>query len=565
MPVVEKHMSGRFQWVVLALAIAAGGGGAQGGSIFDDPQNWPSTPEMAPKPAPRPHPAPEPTPAPAPTPEPAPSPEPTPAPKPAPSHPAPVAPSPKPAPEPVEPAVKHPLPDAAAQAKVLKLVKEIFGPEYKERTVAAKRQLATELETEADKIEANFAARYVLLAEAQTASLGAHDVALLRRAVEGINRDFVVDPTSVTVDALGKLMELSPEDPAVVSWGLDAVDARMAADDYAGAHRLMAKMPSARVFKLGDATLRTRWRAATDAMVEGDRAKAAFDRLKVDPNDPAANFAAGKYLCQNKHDWEKGLAYLAKSSDAKIKAAAAADLANPADTNAKYLLAGKWWDIGADAQHAAVKELTHQRANYWYGLILGDLDGLQKVVADRRLAEQTATAKPATPSAAPSTPGKTATAAADPNDLLSKMVLVRGQSEDVDGARRLRSGTLMTPTEATVPFQLDVIAMTDSNNLELGFGRGLIVLNQENGGGELVVLRPDDGTIFGLDGKGSIPVNTFVHIRWTVTDTVCQLVINGEERANIPGKYAGIKSAIRIFPSNGSTITVKAVALKQRE
>lgn len=351
-------------------------------SIFDDPENWPASPQPMPAPAPAPSPTPTPAPAPSPT-----EPEPAPRPEPSPPHPGPaVAPASAPA-APRTPAIRREAPDRAARAQVLKIVKNVFSAEYLARTPAAKRQLAEELENEAAKIESNFTARYVLLDEAETASLGAGDITLLRRAIEGLDESFAIDGVGVVVDALTKLNELAPQDPAVIDWALDCVDARLGQDDFAGAHRLMAKLPATRVFKFKDAALRARWRAASEALAEGERSKAAFERLKTDPTDGAANFAAGRYLCLARHDWDKGLTYLARCADAKIKSAAAADLASPAGTSARYALAGQWWDIASDNLHGTFKSLAKERAVHWYNLIDSDLDGLQKVVADRRIAE----------------------------------------------------------------------------------------------------------------------------------------------------------------------------------
>jgi len=76
---------------------------------------------------------------------------------------------------------------------------------------------------------------------------------------------------------------------------------------------------------------------------EFERAKQANTTLAKKPDDPEANFTAGKYLCLVKGDWDKGLPLLAKGSDAKLKELAQKELAGPKDAAEQAAVGDGWW------------------------------------------------------------------------------------------------------------------------------------------------------------------------------------------------------------------------------
>lgn len=51
--------------------------------------------------------------------------------------------------------------------------------------------------------------------------------------------------------------------------------------------------------------------------------------LKLDPANPEANLAVGRWYCFSNDDWEDGLPLLAAGSDANLKAVATGDLSQP--------------------------------------------------------------------------------------------------------------------------------------------------------------------------------------------------------------------------------------------
>ena len=96
-----------------------------------------------------------------------------------------------------------------------------------------------------------------------------------------------------------------------------------------------------------------------------DAAQTAEDVLKNTPGDPAANLAAGRSRCFIKADWERGLAMLAKGSDAALHAAASKNLRGAESAVDQNALGDVWWEL-ADSEADILKQQCQRRAAYWY-------------------------------------------------------------------------------------------------------------------------------------------------------------------------------------------------------
>ena len=68
--------------------------------------------------------------------------------------------------------------------------------------------------------------------------------------------------------------------------------------------------------------------------------------MKCDPNDAAANLLVGQWYCLSQQNWQQGLANLAKSNDAELKALALQELNSPpTDPQQQVKLGDAWWDL----------------------------------------------------------------------------------------------------------------------------------------------------------------------------------------------------------------------------
>ena len=112
--------------------------------------------------------------------------------------------------------------------------------------------------------------------------------------------------------------------------------------------------------------------------------QSAIAALRDKPDDPETNLTVGSWYCLVTGDWEKGLPYLAKGSDADMAEAAKQDLAKP-DKSADQLTAGNlWWSLAKKYSGLEASRLKN-RAAHWYTLALPQLSGAQASEVHKRL------------------------------------------------------------------------------------------------------------------------------------------------------------------------------------
>jgi hypothetical protein len=435
-------------------------------------------------------------------------------------------------------------PDAAARAKATQQVKKVYQDLYTQSTTDARRTLAQAMADEAPKISKNFPAKYVLLVEAVRLASATRSVEVCQKAIGELDSSFVVDHVGLMADALKKLVDSGADDTAVVEWGMEAIDTAVGADDYRAAHLILAELAPTRSTGRS-AALRSRLKAKSELLAEADRVRPALDKLKTSPEDPISNFRVGKFLCFLKHDWVKGLPYLAKCGDPKLAAAARADLAVVDDTNAKFALAGQWWDLGEDKSHSSMQGSLRERAGYWYGQVAPQLTELDKAMAERRMTAAATTAKPNSP-----------------GNILNQMIVMDTTPTVVGGDIELKAGRLKAPFEVAVPFRADIVAKTDSQ-IRLGFMEAEIIFNWQDNKDKLYQGDPVAGqgkpSIF--TGKGEIPVNTFVTLTWIVQEDGSHIFVDGKERATVVANYKGLKGPFYVVSKFKAVICVRSVSI----
>jgi len=164
-------------------------------------------------------------------------------------------------------------------------------------------------------------------------------------------------------------------------------DQLAANEDFADAAHVVAL---ARPLAADNAELRAevlkRSRAIEVARSAFDQIQPFLDKLKTAPNDGPANLALGSHYCFKLGQWEKGLAYLAKSSDPKYKELAAAELAATSDPANALTLAAGWWDraLQVGTSDADAKALKLHAAT-WYRFGQSAASGLSGKLVETRL------------------------------------------------------------------------------------------------------------------------------------------------------------------------------------
>jgi hypothetical protein len=263
--------------------------------------------------------------------------------------------------------------------------------------------------------------RYALLNRARTAAANQGDLKRAFSAVDLLAKDWDVNPRALKRDALATLSQVwkEPDDQIeLTKHSLQLIDESIVADDYEVANSLSslgegfcrkatmtvtqqlralqarsAKSDQVQTLKdfLEDLkALQTTADAAKKRVLETekefDAVKEAQETLKEKPDDPEASLAWGKFLCFIKGNWDKGLPYLAKSSDEDLKALAKKEMDKQSTTKDQVELADSWWDLGDKEQGVARVQLK-RRAFFWYKKVENSVRGLTQEKVKKKISE----------------------------------------------------------------------------------------------------------------------------------------------------------------------------------
>ena len=108
--------------------------------------------------------------------------------------------------------------------------------------------------------------------------------------------------------------------------------------------------------------------------------------MENDPAEPAANLAAGRYLCLVKGDWERGVPMLALGSDAALKAVAIMELRGANSAEQQAAIGNAWWDA-AETRQGEERDMLRLRAGLWYRQAESKLGGLAALKIKQRMEE----------------------------------------------------------------------------------------------------------------------------------------------------------------------------------
>ncbi len=286
---------------------------------------------------------------------------------------------------------KHALPTADQRKRADQELKKLFGAELASAaTYQQKFNLAQTLLSQADNLKEDPAARYVALHEAYDLAIASGAYLLAQQAIDQLAAGYEEDELTLRVDLLidvSKTSRNAVDRRAVAVAALNLVGSAVNAGRFDEANTL-ARMAEGLASDLGDSPLRIQARMIGNQVKRRERTwsdiDAARKTLEGDSNDPRANLTCGQHACLIDGDWRQGLPMLAKCSDAKLKAAAEADLAEPTDPDARIAIANAWYDVaGSDESLAAF----HARAHYWYEQALPSVTGLTKAKVEKRLAD----------------------------------------------------------------------------------------------------------------------------------------------------------------------------------
>jgi hypothetical protein len=303
---------------------------------------------------------------------------------------------------------KAAVPDAAAQDASKKAAGQIYGQRYREsKTVAEKTALAAEIVEAADKLQSGSPDQYVLLKIAADLAAAAGDAPTALKAVEKIVEQFEVAEIVLTVETLlaaAATATTGSQHKAIGEAALAIADAAADAKQYELVLRLCesARLSAQRTRQFA---LVRQLTAKIEQLQQRQKAAqeygAALEVLENDPTNPAANLAAGRYLCLVTGQWDLGVAMLALGTDPELKAAAVNELRGAASVAEQIAIGDAWWTVAQD-RDADQRDAILLRAAHWYRRaqphLAGDLASLR---VKQRLAElETEAGEAAVPRAA---------------------------------------------------------------------------------------------------------------------------------------------------------------------
>lgn len=304
--------------------------------------------------------------------------------------------------------LRLPLPDEAEREKAKVLLKQVFKSEI-EKTKAgdktrSKHDFAEELIKNANKVEGESAAHFVLLETARDNAAAVGDFRLAQQATDSLVEQYQTDEfdvrrRTVTESAKALLPYYAAQNDDLRKEAEQVLKLAVQRDDFAAAKELLSVLAETTKRRQngrnGDQNSRRQDLQRLQAIEkELDDIKKAYQPvpstinvLAQTPDDPEANYTLGSYLCLVKQRWSDGLPHLAKGSNLRLKVLAAEDLAPPIGPLGMVDLANEYW-LFSEQESGLAKRGLQLRAVHWYRQALPGLSpGLAKLQAERRSAE----------------------------------------------------------------------------------------------------------------------------------------------------------------------------------
>lgn len=265
---------------------------------------------------------------------------------------------------------RQPVPDKEAVEKARRELQSRFKAEWTGgKNAGSKRLAARELEKAATAADAGAVEKWVLLSQAIDVWAAAADYDAAANTADLLAAQFDISALSRKADALRGVSRAakSEEKPKVIDQALRLVLEAIDRDEYDTADELTKLAVAAARSAGGRARADLLKLAAKDVAAlarQFAEVKTDAERLRSAVDDAAANLAVGKFDCEAKHDWTRGLPRLAKGTDPALADLAKKDLAQPADAGQIRELAAAWL---AAAERANVKSRAayQERAIYW--------------------------------------------------------------------------------------------------------------------------------------------------------------------------------------------------------
>jgi hypothetical protein len=267
------------------------------------------------------------------------------------------------------------VPDAAALAAKDAGIAETYKAEFARKAPADRRKLAEKLIREADGATTDPPFRFALLRQAAGLAADAGDPALALKAADALAETFAVDAAAERAAALERTAATGQTAAvrAAAEAALDQADALADRDEYDAAVRL-AGLAAGWLAKAGPPAAH-RDAEARQAEVARQRelfapVRAAAERLKADPADPAASLAVGRHRWFVQGRWADGAPLVAAGPDPALKKLGELEAKAGTDPETTDAGRGDAWAEYAERGPEADRPAARGRSRYWYGRAL---------------------------------------------------------------------------------------------------------------------------------------------------------------------------------------------------
>ncbi len=281
-----------------------------------------------------------------------------------------------------------PIPDAAAVREANAKIKSLFASDIaKIKSSNDRLALSTKLFLASQDPQVELPRKYALLNLSLTYAYPTNYAIIPMPIVDELYSSFRIPDSKAKTDVLAKAAKSRDNQilEEAIDLGLKWIDQAIADDRYDLARQFADSAAAmANASKDLDRIKAVNARLATIANLKTAYAPLQKDAHLVASNDPDALARAGSFCCFTKNQWDKGLAFLAASSDPALKTPAKMEIAHPAAPIDQVRLADAWWDASAK-QPAAIQRSIQLHACSWYKLALPDLVGLVKFRVTHRL------------------------------------------------------------------------------------------------------------------------------------------------------------------------------------
>jgi hypothetical protein len=329
-----------------------------------------------------------------------------------------------------------PVPESEAQAKAEKLIKSLYKDDFDKAKTNSQGMLALadKLLDQARNTKDDPVGRYVLYREALDVTARAPDPATAWKIVGIMAKEYAIDRPEFRTAALEKAAGVAstPASKRTLLEVIDGVTEEAVQDDAFELAEKLLRTADGAIPGITDerlaGMLEARKRQVASLRKEFEMVQKASATLAKSSTDPEANLAVGRYQCLGKGNWDKGLPFLARGSQAKLRDLAKTDLGKPTTPSSQAEVGDGWWDLAeSEKEDSPAKIHFQRRALHWYQQALPGLTGLSRTKVEKRHAdlEQNPSVKPSSPFL-PVPLDKVATAAStrpmfinDPNNTLA--------------------------------------------------------------------------------------------------------------------------------------------------